>query len=304
MLKYWYISSSIIFVSLYMGSSQMLIIIAQPIIFSIIILLGGKTMSIWLTSIILLLSYNSLKYKHYFWQFLDHGNLRDEEVYLLLFAVAWVELRCISFSIDYVEKVERDKNCKDKNNLPSKPSNLQTFVNMICYVLYLPLLYVGPIMLYEDFEESFHADNQAKLIPRLKRFAVDMILFLIYTFFMDLSFHYMYFYAMQGNMEVRIRYFCIYLSIIFSLSFIDTKISCYLCFQIIKRLPTLALCGGGLWMGFQFHLKYVISYGTSAAFARLDNMDPPPTPRCIARIHVYSQMWRYFDVGLYKFLVK
>lgn len=51
-------------------------------------------------------------------------------------------------------------------------------------------------------------------------------------------------------------------------------------------------------------MKYVVSYGIAGAFARLDNMEPPPTPRCIARIHVYSQMWKHFDVGLYRFLVK
>ncbi|CAK1540077.1 unnamed protein product [Leptosia nina] len=74
--------------------------------------------------------------------------------------------------------------------------------------------------------------------------------------------------------------------------------------ELVRKLPTIALCGGGLWMGLQFHLKYVISYGTTAAFARLDNIEAPPTPRCIARIHVYSQMWRHFDVGLYRFLVR
>ncbi|CAH2050503.1 unnamed protein product, partial [Iphiclides podalirius] len=74
--------------------------------------------------------------------------------------------------------------------------------------------------------------------------------------------------------------------------------------ELIRKLPTIALCGGGLWMGLEFHMKYVISYGTTTAFAVLDNIEPPPMPRCIARIHIYSQMWRHFDVGLYKFLVK
>lgn len=101
-----------------------------------------------------------------------------------------------------------------------------------------------------------------------------MFLFLIYTFLLDFAFHYIYFLAMQNDMEA------------------------------IRKLPTIALCGGGLWMGLEFHMKYVISYGTTAAFARLDNINAPPTPRCIARVHVYSQMWRYFDVGLYRFLVK
>lgn len=75
-------------------------------------------------------------------------------------------------------------------------------------------------------------------------------------------------------------------------------------FQAIRKMPSLALCGGGLWMGLEFHMKYVVSYGTTAAYSRLDHIEPPPTPRCIVRIHVYSQMWRYFDVGLYRFLLK
>ncbi|XP_032527847.2 protein-cysteine N-palmitoyltransferase Rasp [Danaus plexippus] len=259
-LKYWYILSSLTFISFYMGLRQVIIIVIQPVIYYLILLCGGKKLSIWFTSILLLLSYNSLKYKYYFWNFLDHENLQDEEVYLLLFSVAWIELRCITFCLDYLER---------KTN---KIHIWQDLVNLFSYILYLPLLYTGPIILYDDFEKSFN--SKMKLLTRLKRFAMDMLLFQFYTFVLDLMFHYIYFFAMQDNME------------------------------LIKKLPTIALCGGGLWMGLEFHIKYVISYGTTAAYARLDNMEPPPNPRCIARIHVYSQMWRHFDVGLYRFLVK
>lgn len=222
LVKYWYILSSLIFVTVFMSWSQMLVIISQPIIYSIIIIvLGGKRISIWITSIALLSTYNSLKYKHYFWQFLDHGNLHDEEVYLLLFAVAWIELRCISFCLDFVETIERNEKNQIKSKTKSQiqlPSQLNIIVDMFSYVLYLPLLYVGPIMLYEDFESSFKHENQVKLIPRLKRFAVDMTLFLFYTFLMDLSLHYMYFYAMQENMEV---------SNIITKNYGQRKIDCY-----------------------------------------------------------------------------
>ncbi|XP_045448569.1 protein-cysteine N-palmitoyltransferase Rasp [Melitaea cinxia] len=260
-LKYWYILSSIIFVTIYMGYKQLLIIFAQPVIYALILLFGGKKLSIWITSVILLLSYNSLKYKYYFWSFLDHDDMYDEEVYLILFSVAWIELRCISYSLDYID---------------SKNARLLKFddiVKMFSYILYLPLLYMGPIILYDEFEKSF-TTNREKLKTRIKRFAIDIVLFQLYTCVLDLSLHYIYFFAMQNNME------------------------------LIRKLPTVALCGAGLWMGLEFHMKYVVSYGTTAAFSRLDNMVPPPTPRCIARIHVYSQMWRYFDVGLYRFLVK
>ncbi|KAG6458715.1 hypothetical protein O3G_MSEX011000 [Manduca sexta] len=270
-LKYWYILSSIIFIAVAAGLKQLLIITAQPVIFAIIIFSGGKKISVWLTSIVLLLSYNSLKYKYFFWRFLDDGDLLDEEVYLILFAVAWIELRCISFSIDYVERQEKLQNAENKGH--KTISKYNEAVNMFSYVLYSPLLHIGPIMLYEDYEKSFTIQIE-RLSTRLKRFSFDIMLFLIYTFLLDLAFHYIYFFAMQSNIEA------------------------------IKMLPTLALCGGGLWMGLEFHMKYVITYGTTAAFSRLDNMEPPPTPRCIVRIHVYSLMWRYFDVGLYKFLVK
>ncbi|CAH4031206.1 unnamed protein product [Pieris brassicae] len=91
---------------------------------------------------------------------------------------------------------------------------------------------------------------------------------------LDFSFHFIYFYAIQNDIE------------------------------LVRKMSSIALCGGGLWMGLEFYFKYVISYGTTGSFAMLDNIEAPPTPRCIARIHIYSQMWRHFDVGLYRFLVK
>ncbi|XP_026739392.1 protein-cysteine N-palmitoyltransferase Rasp isoform X2 [Trichoplusia ni] len=234
--------------------------------------IGGKRISIWVTSILLLGGYNSLKYKYFFWRVLDTGNLQDEEVFVLLYAIAWVELRCISFSLDYVDKLEQRENIKDKENLVHI-STWDDLISMFSYVLYLPVLFVGPIILYEEFEKSFHVKNE-NILLRLKRFIWDMMIFLMYTFLLELAFHYIYFFALQSQLKA------------------------------VYSMPSLALCGGGLWMGLEFHMKYVISYGTTAAYSRLDNIEPPPTPRCIARIHVYSQMWRYFDVGLYRFLLK
>ncbi|XP_022118889.2 protein-cysteine N-palmitoyltransferase Rasp isoform X1 [Pieris rapae] len=260
-LKQWYILSSLTFVCTCLGWKQMIIILIQPVIYATVICLGGKKISIWLVSIFLLLSYNSLKYKNFFWTFLEHRELQDEEVYLILFCMAWVELRCISFSIDFIEN-------KEKNRI--KPEDC---INFLSYVLYLPVLYMGPIILYEEFERSYKVQN-TDIYLRLLRFLPDIFIFLIYSVFLDFSFHFIYFYAIQNDIE------------------------------LVRKMSSIALCGGGLWMGLEFYLKYVITYGTTGSFAMLDNIDAPPTPRCIARIHVYSQMWRHFDVGLYRFLVK
>lgn len=267
-LKYWYLISSVIYIVHYMGVKQLIITLGQPIIYWGIVYYGGKRKAIWVTSVLLLVIFNSIKYKYYLWQFLDTDY--DEEVFLMLYAVPWLELRCISFCVDYADKTNKVKSSRsDNDTLPV----LENILNMFCYVLYLPVLFVGPMVLYEEFERSFYIRNE-KLLSRLKRFVWDMLLYLIYTLLLDLAFHYIYFFAMQNNIKA------------------------------VEMLPSAALCGGGLWMGLEFHLKYLISYGTSASYCRLDHIEPPPTPRCIARIHLYSQMWRYFDVGLYRFLFK
>lgn len=51
-----------------------------------------------------------------------------------------------------------------------------------------------------------------------------------------------------------------------------------------------------------FHTKYTIIFGIPRLFASLDGMSPPGAPICISRVSKYSQMWRYFDHGLYDFL--
>lgn len=72
--------------------------------------------------------------------------------------------------------------------------------------------------------------------------------------------------------------------------------------QFVDRLDYPSLCGYGYAMGQFFHIKYLIQYGISTSLASFENAEVPHLPRCIGRIHLYSDMWRYFDPGLYKFL--
>lgn len=55
-------------------------------------------------------------------------------------------------------------------------------------------------------------------------------------------------------------------------------------------------------MGQYFHIKYVVQYGLSTALAAFEGVAVPRLPRCIGRVHLYSDMWKYFDPGLYNFL--
>lgn len=75
-------------------------------------------------------------------------------------------------------------------------------------------------------------------------------------------------------------------------------------FQYVTRLGAWAHYGMGYSMGVMFQLKYVVTYGLSCTVARAEQIRTPNHPKCIGRIHLYSDMWRYFDQGLYFFLRK
>lgn len=81
-------------------------------------------------------------------------------------------------------------------------------------------------------------------------------------------------------------------------------IYCGFFLQTVQNLNPWALYGLGYCMGQFFLNKYVVIYGISKTLCNLDNVKAPPPPKCIARIHLYSDMWKHFDRGLYKFLIK
>merc|ERR1719510_1604971 len=73
--------------------------------------------------------------------------------------------------------------------------------------------------------------------------------------------------------------------------------------SILKSLDLVTLCGVGLLVGGTFNLKYVIFYGWSRPFVVEDGIENAPVhPKCVFRIHRYTDMWRHFDNGLYSFL--
>uniref|UniRef100_A0A1I8BZ57 Innexin n=1 Tax=Meloidogyne hapla TaxID=6305 RepID=A0A1I8BZ57_MELHA len=66
---------------------------------------------------------------------------------------------------------------------------------------------------------------------------------------------------------------------------------------LLNSIVSIAYVAGQL-----FHLKYYIIFGIPSIFAKIDGMQPNPSPICISHVAKYSQMWRYFDRGLYLFL--
>lgn len=153
-----------------------------------------------------------------------------------------------------------------------RESVANSLLMLTAFCFYLPLGVMGPLVSSKTFKESF-----TNPLPPLDK-----------TVFVDI-------------MKQSLRYavwFCV------------TDVSLYFLFQqaltlhpdIVNSLNLWALCGMGYFMGQFFQLKYVVMYGLSSFLARLDNVSAPPHPKCIGRIHLYSDMWRYFDNGLYLFM--
>ena len=72
--------------------------------------------------------------------------------------------------------------------------------------------------------------------------------------------------------------------------------------NLVSKMDLWTLSGLGYSMGQFFCMKYVIFYGITRPIVMADGIEPPYHPKCIGRIHLYSDMWRNFDPGLYKFM--
>ncbi|GFN82288.1 protein-cysteine n-palmitoyltransferase hhat [Plakobranchus ocellatus] len=70
----------------------------------------------------------------------------------------------------------------------------------------------------------------------------------------------------------------------------------------LKKLSFWALGGVGHLVGQFFMIKYVVFYGFGGQLGRFDGVNPYPEPRCVSWVYSYTDMWKYFDTGLYKFI--
>ncbi|XP_064365705.1 protein-cysteine N-palmitoyltransferase HHAT isoform X4 [Dromaius novaehollandiae] len=53
-----------------------------------------------------------------------------------------------------------------------------------------------------------------------------------------------------------------------------------------------------------FYVKYLVLYGVPGLLLQMDGLKPPALPCCVSMMHSFTKMWRCFDVGLHRFLVR
>lgn len=151
--------------------------------------------------------------------------------------------------------------------------DINNLSSLLSYSFYFPLFFSGPIISYADFEKSY-LEREDTVKQRITRLFKDISRFIFWLLFLEFCLHFLYVNATSFQP------------------------------QWVYSIDTWALCGYGYLMGQFFHIKYLVIYGLSTSFAKFENIRVPSLPRCIGGIHLYSDMWKYFDNGFYHFLLR
>ncbi|CAL8298298.1 unnamed protein product [Merluccius merluccius] len=159
---------------------------------------------------------------------------------------------------------------------PLEPGAAVQLFWLLSYAFYHPLFYNGPIITYKDYtqqmrrsaEESVDADGVFRYAAlRTGRIA-------LWWLTAECMIHAMYMHAIQANE-----------------TYLDS-------------LPPWALGGLALALVQFFYVKYLVLFGVPSMLAALDKLSPPTLPRCVSTMHSFTGMWRHFDEGLYRWLIR
>lgn len=149
----------------------------------------------------------------------------------------------------------------------SKRKDLHIFLG---YTLYFPTIIFGPFFLFKRYVE--HTPHHS-LPERMTHLVKELLKLIMILAAVHLSLSFLYISYMEIDFDA-----------------------------VLALRNQFGLYGFGYFMGQYFHLHYYITYGTGLAFGRFDEINTPPKPQCVGRIYFYSDMWKFFDPGLYEFL--
>eukprot|EP00058_Branchiostoma_floridae_P011123 XP_002596611.1 hypothetical protein BRAFLDRAFT_78493 [Branchiostoma floridae] len=159
----------------------------------------------------------------------------ESTYYLVLSITAISILRQVSFSLDVCRR-------KDKK--------VCSIVDLLVYNFYIPLVFLGPVVTYDTFQEHFK-DTPVVDRARVVRVCWYICRVTAWAVITELACHFLYFCALEQNTA------------------------------LFESLPPVVVAGIGYMQGHFLHVKYVIFYGLTTALAMLDGVETPPLPRYV-----------------------
>lgn len=197
----------------------------------------------------------------------------EEKRFLFTYCLCFLNARGLSSSLDNLT-------IRQKKELQSgKDQFYDKVVTIAAYLLYLPGFFAGPIYLYNDFERATRhvkAEPEKEVFLGRKYFKTMSLLLVLIAevIYFEYLLHWLYSSAITTDHLI---------------------VSGYTSWQFSGFIASMCLL---------FYLKYTCIFGTFKVLANFDGVASiaPPLPQCVAAMHLNSQLWRYFDVGIYNWL--
>ncbi|XP_028323680.1 protein-cysteine N-palmitoyltransferase HHAT isoform X1 [Gouania willdenowi] len=147
---------------------------------------------------------------------------------------------------------------------------------LFSYTFYHPFFYNGPIVLFKDYTEQMQrlTSNTSSMASAVCHMVLTSGRIVVWWFIAECMIHLMYMHSIQSN---------------------ETY---------IEILPPWALGGLALALVQFFYVKYLVLFGLPSMLASLDKLVPPKLPRCVSVMCSFTGMWRHFDEGLYRWLIR
>ncbi|CAH1792742.1 unnamed protein product [Owenia fusiformis] len=274
--KYTFLLYGVVAVGIIIGSKPLVIILSHLIVIYLAAMTGSAVV-VWIAAVLLLATLNHDQIGSWMKE-LYSDDPYQKQYYLLLFSLAICNLRYISFAL--IKCQQDGRQIQDgRQNQDGQPDDLESlwllktnFTDLLLYNFYIPLYFTGPILTYDLFQKQFNKPlkpwSKEKLLPILK----DGARVVFWGIFYHISSHLLYINALHQKVT------------------------------LMGQIPLWALVGTGVLHGVYFQVKYVPMFGIPANLSKFDQFDPPLGPKCVLRIYYYSDMWKYFDRGLYNFL--
>lgn len=105
------------------------------------------------------------------------------QYYLLILAVHWIILRCTSYYIDLIDSKKQ-----------------HVFLQTLAYCLYLPLLFFGPFVSFDDFKRNYSSHNSPNATTELLK---NIVRFGFWFLFLEFVLHFVYVNAVGFQPQVR-----------------------------------------------------------------------------------------------------
>ncbi|XP_062257205.1 protein-cysteine N-palmitoyltransferase HHAT [Platichthys flesus] len=147
---------------------------------------------------------------------------------------------------------------------------------LFSYTFYHPFFYNGPIVTYKDYTEQMQrpAEQSDRDGSALRYLVLRSGRIVLWWCVAEYMIHVMYMHSIQSN---------------------ETY---------LEMIPPWALGGLALALVQFFYVKYLVLFGLPSMLATLDKLVPPKLPSCVSIMHSFTGMWRHFDEGLYRWLIR